>query len=1226
MGGVHKPGTNFGAPMPMNTLNGNTQRHAHSALPSSPGVSRSSPPPTKRQKIESDIQTQPHTHTRFVPSSDVALTYGRPRKRSAESIYSVSDSQITASVQSSNARQSQSNIPEFRTSEKFVRKRAPKRPRHKAPDKQIRQYRGEGIDGVSHIEPSSIADEEDDIESISDQDTRANDRPESSIPSRVRETQTETTNSNGTFVSRLKGSAYRMMRKAINKSDPKNKRTSSVDSSEDELANDDKEISQKLPYKRPNISTSLSTKNDIKGSKFSGTKMPSSKLRGPHDLTHAKEIITSPLRIVRGVSGQFKYQAPERENDQCFLSLRQISTILHPTGKDGNIWEQYTFLQVNLMKLQGVWVPEEGCMIQIARSMEPANSSSPRLMLEFSCREELEMFQQWITMKRHSSLAPALDIRSCSIDRLEKMFKESMDRAYLTAVIRDSDRPAQVVGDDIKLIEHNIKARPGGSQGGSRKVDDDAHRPKLKDAMDSSSAPLTLTDHSPPDKTENHHPHLHENQEQPQRPTRTTRAAFTLRSSPEPYSPEFELWTSKNPGWDTDWRNSLVFPAHGKNRAIVDKDDIHRLDEGQFLNDNLIIFYLRYLQDRLETERPDLARRIYFQNTFFYDKLKSPKNNHHINYDSVKAWTSKVDLFTKDYIIVPINEYAHWYVAIIYNAPKLLPPLKESSESNRPQRDSITIDDDDTAANQDVSQTNGRMSDGSSTEPAASNAQNEVIDHLSRMSITSSDILTMETKKTAEYQQGSGQDDKPSSDNDKHIHLISGSDDSRGEVEQIQVSNNSQNRSRKPGKRQSTGPRKHDPGQTKIITLDSIGTSHSPTCSILKQYLVAELKDKKNIEITPPGALGMTAKGVPEQSNHWDCGLYLLGYIQEFLRDPDMFVRSILQHDDQIKWNLNPSELRNSIRELIFTLQQQQQSVEDSARERKRQVARMKKEKPESNGEAPQQYTTNPEKDSNSLAEPVRSVEVHSLIIDGDQAGSKTALPTLRSDKDVMMSTEISSTTEPEGELGSIDVTPALLPRPKDRHEALEVAEVLPDLSSAKVHKIISRPKLQIQEGRSETPQSPTLIGSSKDPCVPGAFPASPARENGVKRARAPSVTTDTSEEIQKAFIRPHASPRRTGTSTNPMLVEDSEATSRRRVGSAPVEKLGDSPKRSPIEVVLPSMRSLRGYQIDHVEPHTRDQSPSKSPYFAGRRHGDKMPSAKLREEPLEAPVIDISD
>ena len=34
-------------------------------------------------------------------------------------------------------------------------------------------------------------------------------------------------------------------------------------------------------------------------------------------------------------------------------------------------------------------------------------------------------------------------------------------------------------------------------------------------------------------------------------------------------------------------------------------------------------------------------------------------------HDRVKRWTRKVNIFEKDFIVIPINENYHWYLAII---------------------------------------------------------------------------------------------------------------------------------------------------------------------------------------------------------------------------------------------------------------------------------------------------------------------------------------------------------------------------------------------------------------------------------------------------------------------------------------------------------------------------------------------------------------------------------
>ncbi|KAI7819773.1 hypothetical protein BC939DRAFT_479305 [Gamsiella multidivaricata] len=92
----------------------------------------------------------------------------------------------------------------------------------------------------------------------------------------------------------------------------------------------------------------------------------------------------------------------------------------------------------------------------------------------------------------------------------------------------------------------------------------------------------------------------------------------------------------------------------------IHPEDVSRLNEGEFLNDTLIEFGLKYILANLENRDPELA-----------DQTKG------IRYDAVKSWTNKIDLFSKKYIIIPIHENVHWYLAIITN-PGLL--LKESSD------------------------------------------------------------------------------------------------------------------------------------------------------------------------------------------------------------------------------------------------------------------------------------------------------------------------------------------------------------------------------------------------------------------------------------------------------------------------------------------------------------------------------------------------------------------
>ncbi|TPX17657.1 uncharacterized protein E0L32_012036 [Thyridium curvatum] len=389
---------------------------------------------------------------------------------------------------------------------------------------------------------------------------------------------------------------------------------------------------------------------------------------------------------------------------------------------------------------------------------------------------------------------------------------------------------------------------------------------------------------------------------------RTANSSKPLMRDP---SLEPDRWTTNHPEWARDWIVPLTYL-----RTTVDKDDIPRLDAGQFLNDNLIMFYLRYLQDRLERENPAVANRIYFHNSFFYEKLKLNKGRG-VNYDGVKKWTSKIDLFSYDYIVVPVNENAHWWVAILCNMSKLLPRSAELQPE-------VAVD-----GIQVVSVRDGRP------WPKES------------LSIDLVDKSLGEALKGAQAPKA-GRVPSPG-----NMSKAEGDqEDATGDAARIasdlaQPPDATTPRRLKKGQRPSL--RKYDPKDPKIITLDSLGATHPITVGHLKEYLVREIKERKGIDIPNPGPLGVTAKNIPLQDNFCDCGIYLLGYIQEFLRDPDLFVKGILQREDH-RWAVDAKGLRNELRSLIFKLQKQHQ---DEEMQRKQQRKRMRQSRePGTEGES----------------------------------------------------------------------------------------------------------------------------------------------------------------------------------------------------------------------------------------------------------------------------------
>lgn len=71
------------------------------------------------------------------------------------------------------------------------------------------------------------------------------------------------------------------------------------------------------------------------------------------------------------------------------------------------------------------------------------------------------------------------------------------------------------------------------------------------------------------------------------------------RSRGSPTSePEDSLRETKIPKLELPkprWETSLVYPPTGPKREVVDYDDLSRLNSDQFLNDNIVNFYLRYI-------------------------------------------------------------------------------------------------------------------------------------------------------------------------------------------------------------------------------------------------------------------------------------------------------------------------------------------------------------------------------------------------------------------------------------------------------------------------------------------------------------------------------------------------------------------------------------------------------------------------------------------------------
>ncbi|EXJ91760.1 hypothetical protein A1O3_00310 [Capronia epimyces CBS 606.96] len=367
----------------------------------------------------------------------------------------------------------------------------------------------------------------------------------------------------------------------------------------------------------------------------------------------------------------------------------------------------------------------------------------------------------------------------------------------------------------------------------------------------------------------------------PEQPQMLTRSRDTKQTSSEDAQSDGHPRPrpSEYAALEAPWRRDLIYPGPGKKSATVPFEDLRRLDDDEFLNDNLISFFMQYLETFMEKNNPELYREMYFFNTYFYEALtKNVKGKKGINYDAVSRWTKNINIFKRKFVVVPVNENFHWYLAIICNMSYFLPKAEDDGAGEEQADQSLQ--------NPEGSPVSDRQSEG--LENVATPATEDTQKSLAELSITD--------------------------DEEKN-----GANKSKGQLK------------RGPGRRRviRRSLPKYDIEKPVIITLDSLGSSRSATCSLLRQYIVAEAKNKQDLDIDATELRGMTAKQIPTQSNFSDCGLYLCMYLEQFVADPFHFVSRILQREEEAqRWprTIRSEDLRSRLRELILELHRRQET------------------------------------------------------------------------------------------------------------------------------------------------------------------------------------------------------------------------------------------------------------------------------------------------------------
>ncbi|KAJ2679045.1 hypothetical protein GGI25_001817 [Coemansia spiralis] len=402
------------------------------------------------------------------------------------------------------------------------------------------------------------------------------------------------------------------------------------------------------------------------------------------------------------------------------------------------------------------------------------------------------------------------------------------------------------------------------------------------------------------------------------------------------------------------------YPKDGPKAISVTGSDISRLYRGEFLNDTIIEFYLRYIGENLRETNAVMYQQSFFFNTFFFKKLSrrtkataaltessSMANPVELVYQQLKKWTANVKLFDKKYIFVPINENIHWYLAIVVNPSAMIaesPEIEKNDDVSMKSADSKTAEADIEAATDmaELLNTDAQRPDRSQNSlnmfftaysPRQKTKDTEVPDstktdeaHKAFKSILGDSECAAKEKSQTTAQTTENQSSDPSkSPLPQDVIDLSETHEpeEHSTSKDLPIILSPERPSKQPAVRVSFMNREFEVPESKyldpnttpaIIILDSLGNRHQSTFGLLRHYMQAEA-DLRLGAILHENTVGKYAK-VPLQNNLCDCGVYLLHYVEEFFKDPDGFLSLALSGVSMRDW-FTSENMQNKRKDLL---------------------------------------------------------------------------------------------------------------------------------------------------------------------------------------------------------------------------------------------------------------------------------------------------------------------
>ncbi|XP_031692870.1 sentrin-specific protease 6 isoform X1 [Oncorhynchus kisutch] len=399
-------------------------------------------------------------------------------------------------------------------------------------------------------------------------------------------------------------------------------------------------------------------------------------------------------------------------------------------------------------------------------------------------------------------------------------------------------------------------------------------------------------------------------------------------------------------------------PPPAKGGISVTNEDLHCLNDGEFLNDVIIDFYLKYLV--LEKLKKEDSQRSHVFSSFFYKRLNQKERRNlpdttnlpmqKRKHNRVKTWTRHVDLFQKDFIFVPINESAHWYLAVICfpgmqdpqfehdplcqapglsqtqsapqgRSPDHCRPLSPESDYCEPpgseeplapsEKLSLIATEASSEGHSHSEQPKGASTcpNGGQVPPKTSvdrvngliNVQPQYTDGLHRITLC--------------YRSGSGNGDDTDTFSDDQSSCQDECSEDGALAEDLEPPESSEWTSKPTVCKQPC-----------ILIMDSLrGPARSSVIKTLREYLEVEWEVRKGSRRSfGKDQTKGSSPHVPQQDNFSDCGVYILQYVESFFENPLTSFHLPVNLEEWFPQQRMKTK-REEIKELILNIQAQQE-------------------------------------------------------------------------------------------------------------------------------------------------------------------------------------------------------------------------------------------------------------------------------------------------------------